>query len=342
MFILALYLKTHMMLLEEYYEQGWLIKQTHPTLPLTIWNYSQATQFEKKWDSITLQCRGLVTDDEGNIVARPFKKFFNIEEAKHNTTKDFDVYEKMDGSLGIFFYFKGEPVFASRGSFTSEQAIKGTELLDKYNWERGTYEGYTYMFEILYPENRIVVDYGEEEKLVVLGVINTTTGEDCKFDEMESEGFNIVKKYHTIKNYEHLKTLNWENKEGFVVKFTNGDRCKIKFEDYLRLHKIMTEISTKSVWECLSKGDDIYEMLKDVPDEFFKGIDAYIEELKSEYKSIEVKTSATFDLYKDLNRKDFAESVKWNKYAPILFKRMDGKDYSDAIWRVIKPKYKKL
>jgi RNA ligase len=104
----------------------------------------------------------------------------------------------------------------------------------------------------------------------------------------------------------------------------------------------MTEISTKSVWECLSKGDDIYEMLKDVPDEFFKGIDAYIEELKSEYKSIEVKTSATFDLYKDLNRKDFAESVKWNKYAPILFKRMDGKDYSDAIWRVIKPKYKKL
>jgi len=331
-----------MLLLEEYYEEGWLIKQTHPTLPLTIWNYSQKTQYEGKWDEITLRCRGLVTDDEGNIVARPFKKFFNIEEAKHNATKEFDVYEKMDGSLGIFFYFKGEPVFASRGSFTSEQAIKGTELLDKYNWERGTYEGYTYMFEILYPENRIVVDYGEEEKLVVLGVINTTTGEDCKFDEMESEGFNIVKKYHTIKNYEHLKTLNWENKEGFVVKFTNGDRCKIKFEDYLRLHKIMTEISTKSVWECLSKGDDIYEMLKDVPDEFFKGIDAYIEELKSEYKSIEVKTSATFDLYKDLNRKDFAESVKWNKYAPILFKRMDGKDYSDAIWRVIKPKYKKL
>jgi RNA ligase len=331
-----------MLLLEEYYEEGWLIKQTHPTLPLTIWNYSQKTQYEGKWDEITLRCRGLVTDDEGNIVARPFKKFFNIEEAKHNATKEFDVYEKMDGSLGIFFYFKGEPVFASRGSFTSEQAIKGTELLDKYNWERGTYEGYTYMFEILYPENRIVVDYGEEEKLVVLGVINTTTGEDCKFDEMESEGFNIVKKYHTIKNYEHLKSLNWENKEGFVVKFENGDRCKIKFEDYLRLHKIMTEISTKSVWECLSKGDDIYEMLKDVPDEFFKGIDAYIEELKSEYKSIEVKTSATFDLYKDLNRKDFAESVKWNKYAPILFKRMDGKDYSDAIWRVIKPKYKKL
>ena len=26
--------------LHKYYEDGWLIKQTHPTLPLTIWNYS--------------------------------------------------------------------------------------------------------------------------------------------------------------------------------------------------------------------------------------------------------------------------------------------------------------
>jgi len=328
--------------LNKYYEDGWLIKQTHPTLPLTIWNYSQSTQYEGKWDEITLHCRGLVTDEDGNIVARPFQKFFNIEELKHTPTKDFEVYEKMDGSLGIFFYYMGEPVFASRGSFTSDQAIKGVELLNKYNWKDGTYEGYTYLFEIIYSENRIVVNYGDTEELIVLGVINTITGEECNFVEMESEGFVIVKKYYTIKNYEHLKTLNWENKEGFVVKFTNGDRCKIKFEDYLRLHKIMTEISTKTVWECLSKGDDIYEMLKDVPDEFFKGIDVYIKELKSEYRLMEEKTTSTFNLHKGLNRKEFAEEVKWNKYSPVLFRMMDGKDYSDIIWKFIKPEYKKL
>ena len=328
--------------LHKYYEEGWLIKQVHPTLPLTIWNYSQKTQYEGKWDEITLHCRGLVTDDEGNIVARPFQKFFNIEEAKHRATKEFEVYEKMDGSLGIFFYFKGEPVFASRGSFTSEQAIKGTELLNKYNWKNCTHEDYTYMFEIVYPSNRIVVNYGDAEELIVLGVINTTTGEECKFDEMESEGFNIVMKYHTIKNYEYLKSLNWENKEGFVIKFANGDRCKIKFEDYLRLHKIMTEISTKSVWECLSNGDNIYEILKDVPDEFFKGIEKYTKELELEYLLIVAKTSATFNLYKGLNRKDFAESVKHDKHAPVLFRMMDGKEYSDTIWRAIKPEYKRL
>ena len=48
------------------------------------------------WDEITLQCRGLVTDNEGNVVARPFKKFFNIEEGKHTPTEEFEVFEKME------------------------------------------------------------------------------------------------------------------------------------------------------------------------------------------------------------------------------------------------------
>ena len=66
--------------LNKYYEQGLLYKQVHPILPLTIWNYTEKVQYESLWDDITLQCRGLVTDTEGNIVARPFRKFFNMEE----------------------------------------------------------------------------------------------------------------------------------------------------------------------------------------------------------------------------------------------------------------------
>ena len=85
-----------------------LYKQVHPTLPLTIWNYSEKVQYEGLWNDITLMCRGLVTDDEGNIVARPFKKFFNLDEGKHTPTSEFDVYMKLDGSLGILFNYKGE------------------------------------------------------------------------------------------------------------------------------------------------------------------------------------------------------------------------------------------
>ena len=135
--------------LNKYYEDGLLYKQIHPTLPLTIWNYTEKVQYESLWDEITLMCRGLVTDEEGNIVARPFKKFFNIEENKYIPTSKFDVYEKMDGSLGILFNYKGEWIFASRGSFTSDQAIKGAELLRKYPISLLDSKN-TYLFEIIY------------------------------------------------------------------------------------------------------------------------------------------------------------------------------------------------
>jgi T4 RnlA family RNA ligase len=328
--------------LNKYYEDGWLIKQTHPTLPLTIWNYSQNTQYESKWDEITLQCRGLVTDADGNVVARPFKKFFNMEEGKHTPTSEFEVFEKMDGSLGIFFYYNGEPVFATRGSFTSEQAIKGREILNKYNWQYGTYAGYTYLFEIIYPENRIVVNYNNFEELVVLGVIETNTGKECNYDEMANEGFVLVKKYNGIKDYSTLKSMIGNDAEGFVIRFSNGDRMKIKGEEYLRLHKIMTEVSTKSVWEVLSNGDNMEGLLKDVPDEFYDKIKEYETELRTNYNKIETICINRFNELKHLQKKEYAEEVKWHKYSSVLFSMYNGKPIPPTIWKLIKPEFKKL
>jgi RNA ligase len=156
-------------LLNKYFDEGLVVKQTHPTLPLTIWNYSLKTQYDNLWDEVTLQARGLVTDENGNVVARTFKKFFNLEEKKFTPTSDFDVYEKMDGSLGIFFYYEGGWIMATRGSFTSDQAVKGYEMMFKYDFT-SLHKNYTYLFEIIYPENRIVVQYDFED-LVLLGMI---------------------------------------------------------------------------------------------------------------------------------------------------------------------------
>ena len=136
-------------ILNKYHEDNLVYKQIHPTLPLTIWNYSEKVQYDNLWDDITLQTRGLVTDDKGNVVARPFKKFFNMEEGKHTPTPDFDVYEKMDGSCIILFNYEGEWVFASRGSFTSEQAVKAKELSGNFNLHKLN-KDYTYVFEIIY------------------------------------------------------------------------------------------------------------------------------------------------------------------------------------------------
>jgi RNA ligase len=149
-------MKFDLEILNQYVKDGWVERNDHPSLPISIYNYSRKTQYEGKWDDITLKTRGLVLDNEGNVVAKSFDKFFNYEELVGSKFKPsqipnepFEVFEKMDGSLGILFNYGGEWILATKGSFTSEQAIKGMELLKKYKYER-LIPGYTYLFEIIY------------------------------------------------------------------------------------------------------------------------------------------------------------------------------------------------
>jgi T4 RnlA family RNA ligase len=343
--------------LEKYYNDGLLYKQVHPTLPLTIWNYTEKVQFENLWDEVTLMCRGLVTDDKGNIVARPFRKFFNMEEGKHTPTDEFKVYEKMDGSLGILFHYEGEWVMATRGSFTSDQAVKGMEMLSNYDYHK-LHKDFTYLFEIIYAENRIVCSYDFED-VVLLGAVNTKHGYEVNLhgdldmriqNLVKNVGLNVVKRYDGISDYSVLKQMVRDDAEGFIVLFSNGDRMKVKGVEYLRLHKIMTNVSTTAIWEVLSSGGNMDDLLKDVPDEFYKKIQDYVKQLRYQYWSVQEHAGKYFDnLYESYDRElpekaKYAEWVKqFEKHLhPILFRMYDNKDYSSYIWRLIRPEFKKL
>ena len=52
----------------------------HPQFPLYIYNYSRKCQFEHAWNEVTETCRGLIVYEDLNVVASPFKKFYNYEE----------------------------------------------------------------------------------------------------------------------------------------------------------------------------------------------------------------------------------------------------------------------
>jgi T4 RnlA family RNA ligase len=339
-------MKNLLEILERYYNEGWLIKQTHPELPLTIWNYSQSTQYAGAWDEVTLMARGLVTDNKtGEIVARPFKKFFNWEENRHTPTKDFEVYAKMDGSLGILFTYDGGWVFASRGSFISEQALKGMELLGKYDLDLLS-PVYTYLFEIIYPENRIVCHYDYED-VVMLGCIENGEGNEVDIhDEYYSTNFNVVKKYDGITDYTTLKGMIGDNEEGFVIRFSNGERIKIKGEEYLRLHRIMTGVSTTSVWDVLANGGNMEEILKNVPDEFYDKIKEVVRDLVLRFDNIK---RDYFQYYLDItnkvvstDRRAFAEEAKRYSHPAILFAMLNGKNIEPIIWKIVKPEWRKL
>ena len=337
--------------LNKYYEDGLLYKQTHPSLPLTIWNYTEKVQYEMLWDDVTIMCRGLVTDDSGAIVARPFPKFFNYEEVIDKNVIPWDseyvyVQEKMDGSLGILFNYKGEWILATRGSFTSDQAAKGLDILkSKYDLKRFV-PNVTYLCEIIYPENRIVVDYGGD-KITFLGA-TTPEGElywgtaKALFRTSGIDYGDIVETSMDSLSKDMFKTyqnLNEPDKEGFVIRFYPSDyRVKIKFEDYVRLHKIMTNFSTRNVWETLSNGEDLMASLVDVPDEFHAKIRVYTDELTSQYKTIEreyiwifntiVKGLEIHNVPKEKYRATFAQYALQYKHPSLLFTMLDKRDYN--------------
>lgn len=340
-------MKYDLNLIESYITRGLLEVQSHPTYPLKIYNYSRECAFEKKWDEITLSMRGTILDAEGNLIAKGFDKFFNMEELTSIPNEPFEVFEKMDGSLGILFYYSGEWILCTRGSFTSEQAIKGMEIFkQKYDLkELGIM--YTYLFEIIYPENRIVIDYNGEEKLTLLTIYNILSEREISYYGLQSHskqiGCDLVTKYDGMKDYKTLKSLVENNHEGFVIKFESGLRMKIKGEDYVRLHKLMTNFSNVDIWEALKAGDDIGKLLENVPDEFDEWVRNTIVELQKQYKIIEQSAKEWFVILNNPIKKDFALSVQKhaNHIAPILYKMYDNKDYSGIIYRYIRPDYQK-
>ena len=341
--------------LADYVSKGLIVGQSHHTLPLAIFNYSRECQYEGLWDEITLNMRGTILDNEGNVVAKTFPKFFNYEEHIAEDSKlpsipneNFEVYEKLDGSLGIIFHYGGEWHIASKGSFTSEQAIKGKELLDKMNTEYGLYEDYTYLVEIIYPENRIVVDYGNTEKLVVLGCYNRITGEEGEIDNMTSEGWEVVKMYKTWgEDWETLKKEISKDNEGYVIRFKSGFRMKIKGEEYLRLHRILTNISTRVIWRMLMNNEPLEPILERVPDEFDVWFKEVVKDLQTRFDNI---YNDYFNIFLEISakvssndRKAFAEEALKYPHPSILFSFYDGKHdtRNEYIWKLLKPKYEK-
>lgn len=331
--------------LEKYYQDGLLQKQTHPKHDLTIWNYTPKVQYDRLWDDITIQCRGLVTNSKGEIIARPFKKFFNYEEHSPEDipNEHFEVYEKMDGSLGILFNYQDEWILATRGSFTSPQAIKGAEILKKYKYKYLPSDC-TYLFEIIYPENRIVVDYGSEEKLVLLGSIQTNTGDEYNIynENYEDLGFEIVTTYKTWgEGYDLLQEEISNDKEGYVIRFKNGFRMKIKGEEYKRLHRILTNISNRDIWEHLKENKSFDEILDKVPDEFYDWVKETARDLTVRFENIDSDYNNIFNSINTINRKEFAEKAIRYPHSNILFAMYDGKQTHNIIWKLIYPNYSK-
>jgi RNA ligase len=220
----------------------------------------------------TLRCRGLIADDKtGEIVAWPFPKFFNVGEHQHGNDyapplpdgELFEVYDKIDGSLGIVYWYAGRWRAASKGSFTSEQAQWAQQWIDSRD-TRGLWPDTTYLAEIIYPGNRIVVDYGQREDLVLLAAFDYD-GTEIPLRAAAADWLEIgtvVRSWPALPLAELLAYTESNSRpdgqqtggmhaEGYVIRYASGLRAKAKLTEYVRLHKILTGITERDIWRYL-------------------------------------------------------------------------------------------
>lgn len=338
---------------EKYIDTGLITEREHPTLPYVIYNYTPVCQYSKAWDDVTLQCRGLIVHKEtGEIIARPFTKFFNYEEHIQEGSilpeipyeEVPEVYDKRDGSLGILYFTpEGEARIATRGSFTSKQALWATGYLTSKDVNHFFDRDFTYLFEIIHPDNRIVVDYGDRTGLDILAIIDIDTGEEVQipnhpiWDEIGEKP-----EMHLFSSVDELKKRNVPNHEGFILFYRkNKLRVKIKFDEYVRLHKIITGLSEIGIWEMLRDGKSINDMLENIPDEMHAWLKDIVQQLTSRFLSIEL-TCQSITSQAEVHSEDRKERALFimaqtKGFPGVCFSMLDGKDYKQAIWKMIRP-----
>ena len=254
---------------EQCVKENYLKVTEHPTEPgLRIINYTKQCNAEKVWNSTTLKCRGLIIDKDDEIIARPFKKFFNIEEHElydflpkqdeiDKLIGDFDisVYDKLDGSLGILYWIGDVPYIATKGAFDSEQALHATKLLHtkyRHTWDK-LLRNKTYLFEIIYPQDLHVVKYDDTDDIFLLAVLSTENNFEYP-PEVFEELFPVVKRYY-VKDWKNCREIiNGDNREGFVIRI--GElRIKMKYKEYWRLYSLKAGLSEKLIYQCLVNDD---------------------------------------------------------------------------------------
>ncbi len=229
-------------------------------------NYNDRCQYLDAWDEVTSECRGLIVDMvKQGVAAVPFQKFFNFNEDAASLEflegeVECEVFEKIDGALGITYHNGVSLSMATRGSFHEKVAVNGSRYLAEYPIPESVYSRYTFLFEIVLPQSSVIRPV-HDEGLHLLAIVDRKTCEEVPWLElkrMASEfGLRTVAKTQ-FSNFDEVvakrDTLS-PRCEGFVVK-AGLHRLKVKGLSYLKYHKMAAGYTRQRIggagWDCLA------------------------------------------------------------------------------------------
>lgn len=308
--------------------------------------YDEETVYSRNWDFNSLISRGIVYSGK-EIVAFPFVKFFNYEEIFESDSKlrsvlnqandflsnnynnhafeinfdnSFYVTEKIDGCLGIAFFWNNEWFMKTGGDFDNFQSIWGTKKLNTHDVSKLDTE-YTYLFEIVDKEEIHPLTKYYDEDIYLIGKINKHNGIEAKLDDLiytaKSLNFRMPKIFNfndLNEVYSYAKSMSPEH-EGVVVTFYNGFKLKIKGNEFLKIQRIYHNLSKKNIFEAIKyeKSFEIDPGL--IPEEFpnYRVLASdFVYELNLLYRQIDLAVELISEnkAIKDMSKREIYEYVK--------------------------------
>ena len=279
-----------------------------------------------------------VFNKDGSLYKRflMLPKFFNlnqVENTLYGVVKDKEiagVAEKEDGSLIAVMELPNGSLFPKTiGSFDNEQTAGARKILEnnedlKYFIKDGLKVGYTPLFEYVSWDNRIVLKYSKPE-LRFLGVRDNYDG---RFIGVYDRDWHLPVK--TTKVVENLtldeliaKGKVEEDKEGWVVEFTDGQMIKVKTDWYFNLHGIRTMNIFREDWVIKNyleeKLDDIISQLDEKEDEdAFKFVERVKLAVDTYIKNIDEGVSKLVKVYEDEYDSKWHYFAKFNNKEPFF------------------------
>ena len=323
---------------------------------LSVYTYTDACTFGREWNEVTLNSRGHIFDrGTGECVAWSFSKFFNVGETPETQesalpwSAGYAVFEKLDGWLGNLYRTADGFAIATRGSFHSDGAVWATRFLREHHDLAGLPDEVTLVFELISPITRIIVDYGSDEKLALLAAFNRHTGEEYPWakvvDWADQFGFPLPKAYGgEISGCRRLLAdSSGKEMEGFVVRFANGLRAKVKGEDYLRRASIVSNLTPLAVWGAMSGGRVAAEYRGLVDADYRDCLDGFADALEAAWRRVTGEIEEDFaSVSGPGDRKAFADSVRSSglRHAAAMFARLDGKQQNidRYVMKLIRPR----
>ncbi len=223
-----------------------------------------------KWNRDNLIFRSSLWTNEGELISAGFKKFFNwgedldadgkptgkIPYAKPSTLQGCDILDKLDGSLLIISRFKGQLIVRTRATVDAAATLSNGDeiafLKTKYPHLFADYgEHFSILAEWYSPRNKIVLNYGDEPRLWLVGAVFHENYDLASQETLDvwSEKMLFVPRpeRYSFNSIEELQTAveKLEGKEGVVAYPPDGQRpWKLKSARYLKLHYYKGDVAT--------------------------------------------------------------------------------------------------